>query len=228
MIDSSPRRLEMTSPSTKTWSPRRRAPSSAAGRLVADAGEATPWPGCGCRPGLQCREAELAGVSAEDHTARDSHSLAGLGARLEPAVPRSQIGDRVGDRQRHRIGAACGIRPFGDEPSRWPRRTAFCSNTSSSVGSAAGRVGHRGGLLAKSGRILSAMAIAAGREQPAPDRLRRGPAPPQLPAHSATGSRVGATSVHVRALAERVDSRSDLGSRRPSATWQRGARAQPM
>ncbi len=85
-------------------------------RLLADAGERDHGLDAAAVTGLQRREAQLAGVAAEDDAPRDGGGHAGLGARLELAVLRPQRRNRVGDREADRIRAARGIRPLGDQP----------------------------------------------------------------------------------------------------------------
>ncbi len=84
-------------------------------RLVADRGERHHGLDAAAVARLQRREAQLAGVAAEDDAARDSGGHAGLGACLEVGESLAQRGDRVGDRQRDRIGAAGGIRSLSHQ-----------------------------------------------------------------------------------------------------------------
>jgi hypothetical protein len=64
---------------------------------------------------LQRGEAELAGVAAEDDSARDAGRDAGLGTGLELAVLGAQRRDRRRHRKRHRVGTARGRFALLDE-----------------------------------------------------------------------------------------------------------------
>ena len=85
-------------------------------RLFADLGERDHGLDARAVAGLQRREAQLAGVAAEHDAAGDRRRHAGLGTRLEVGVALAELGDRIGDGHRHRVGAARGIRPFRQQP----------------------------------------------------------------------------------------------------------------
>ena len=116
MIDSSPRRLEMTSPCTNTWSPR----STSSFHCASDssptfASEIIAW----IRdPSPACRVAKQSLPVLRLNTTRPATptSDAGLRARLEVAVLGAQLRDRVRDRHRDRERPAGRVRALGDQP----------------------------------------------------------------------------------------------------------------
>ena len=65
---------------------------------------------------LQAREAELAGVAAEDDAPRHRRDHAGLGSGFEVAVALTKLRDGVGHRHRDGVRTTGGIRPLGDQP----------------------------------------------------------------------------------------------------------------
>ena len=132
MIDSSPRRLEMTSPATKTWSPRSTSSFHSLQRLLAHLGERDHRLDAAAVAGLQRREAELAGVAAEARRGRRRPTVTPrLGSRFEVAEALAQLGDGVGDRHGDRVGASPRLVRSAISRSRLASRTAFCSEISS-------------------------------------------------------------------------------------------------
>ena len=149
----------MTSPETKTWSPRSTSSFHACSDSSPTDGERHHRLDAAAVARLQRREAELAGVAAEDDAPGDGGRHAGLGAGLEVGEALAQLGDRVGDRQRspdrrrprHPLARRSAARAW-----RGARPSARRSSSVGSVGSDGRRVGHRAGLLAKSAPSLSA------------------------------------------------------------------------
>ena len=90
MIDSSPRRLEMTSPLDEDVVAEVDELLPLLQRLLAHCGERHHRLDAAAVAGLQRREAELAGVAAEHDATGDRSGHAGLGAGLEVAEPLAQ------------------------------------------------------------------------------------------------------------------------------------------
>ncbi len=115
MIDSSPRRLEMTSPLTKTWSPRSTSSfHSCSDSSPTPASDTIAWmrlPSPDCRVAKQSLPV-LRLKTMRPATAAVSPVSAPASSVAEPlAQRRNGVGDRHGDR----IGAARGIRPLRDQ-----------------------------------------------------------------------------------------------------------------
>ncbi len=93
MTDSSPRRLEMTSPCTKTVVAQVDVFLPVRERLLADVRERDHRLDARAVTGLQGGEAELARVAAEHDATCDADDDTRLGARLELAVLGAQRGE---------------------------------------------------------------------------------------------------------------------------------------
>ena len=138
----------MTSPLTKTWSPRSTSSFHACSDSSPTRGERHHRLDAAAVARLQRCEAQLAGVAAEHDAPGDRGGHAGLGARL-----RARRTARAASGIVSVIGTATGYAPPAASDrsaisrSRLASRTAFCSKTSSSVGSGGvagvGRRAHR-------------------------------------------------------------------------------------
>ena len=109
--DSSPRRELITSPCTKTMSPRSTSAFHDVQRLLPDPVQADHHLQLGAVALLQCRETQLAGVAGEHDAARDADDVTGLGVGLEVGVGGANLGQGVRARDLDRVG----VTPLGQQ-----------------------------------------------------------------------------------------------------------------